>query len=160
MNKKYILIYMLLLPLIIAGCGNNKSTKKTSGISNVTNAKSQPNLLASPSKIITMPSGLKYQILRKGTGKTPKATDKVTVNYRGAFVDGREFDSSYKRGKPATFPVNGVIKGWTQALQMMKEGSKWHLIIPPDLAYGPMGSPPVIPPNSTLYFDIELLKVQ
>jgi FKBP-type peptidyl-prolyl cis-trans isomerase FklB len=109
--------------------------------------------------VITLPSGLQYKVITKGKGKSPKATDKVTVNYRGTLIDGTEFDSSYKRGEPASFPVNGVIKGWTEALQLMKEGSKWELFIPPDLAYGEKGAGNVIGPNATLIFEVELLSV-
>ncbi len=108
----------------------------------------------------TLPSGLQYQVLKAGTGKTPKATDKVTVNYRGTLLDGKEFDSSYSRGTPATFPVNGVIPGWTEALQLMKEGAKWKLFIPANLAYGEQGAGGVIGPNAVLQFEVELLKVE
>jgi len=108
----------------------------------------------------TLPSGLQYKVLAEGTGKTPKATDNVTVHYKGTLIDGTEFDSSYKRGQPATFQVNGVIKGWTEALQLMKEGSKWQLFIPPELAYGERGAGSTIPPNSTLIFEVELISVQ
>ena len=104
-------------------------------------------------------SGLQYTIERAGTGPTPKETDVVKVNYRGTLMDGTEFDSSYKRGEPATFPVNRVIKGWIEALQMMKAGSKWKLFIPPDLAYGENGQPG-IPPNSLLIFEVELLGIE
>jgi hypothetical protein len=107
----------------------------------------------------TAPSGLQYKVLAEGSGKTPKETDNVTVNYRGTLIDGAEFDSSYKRGQPATFQVNGVIKGWTEALQLMKEGSKWQLFIPPELAYGERGTDSRIPPNSTLIFEVELISV-
>ncbi len=109
----------------------------------------------------TLPSGLQYKILVDGKGRSPKATDTVTVNYKGTLIDGTEFDSSYKRNAPATFPVNGVIKGWTEALQLMKEGSKWELFIPADLAYGErgtMGGP--IGPNAVLIFEVELLKIK
>jgi FKBP-type peptidyl-prolyl cis-trans isomerase FklB len=108
----------------------------------------------------TLPSGLQYKVIKEGTGKMPKATDTVTTNYRGTLIDGTEFDSSYKRGQPATFPVNGVIKGWTEALQLMKTGSKWQLFVPSDLAYGDKGAGPQIGPNSTLVFEVELLSVQ
>jgi FKBP-type peptidyl-prolyl cis-trans isomerase FklB len=108
--------------------------------------------------VVTLPDGLQYKILKKGAGKSPKATDSVTVNYRGTLIDGTEFDSSYKRGQPATFPVNGVIRGWTEALQKMKEAAKWQLFIPADLAYGAAGRPG-IPPNSTLIFEVELISV-
>jgi FKBP-type peptidyl-prolyl cis-trans isomerase FklB len=106
----------------------------------------------------TLPSGLQYTVLSKGTGTTPKETDTVTVHYRGTLIDGTEFDSSLKRNEPATFPVKGVIKGWTEALLLMKEGAKWQLVIPANLAYGESGRPG-IPPNSTLIFDVELIKV-
>jgi FKBP-type peptidyl-prolyl cis-trans isomerase FklB len=110
--------------------------------------------------VVTLPSGLQYKVIEEGAGKTPKATDKVTVHYRGTLVDGTEFDSSHKRGEPVTFPVNGVIAGWTEALQLMKEGAKWQLFIPSALAYGERGAGPVIGPNSTLIFEVELIKVQ
>lgn len=110
--------------------------------------------------VVTLPSGLQYKVIEEGSGKTPKAADTVTVNYRGTLIDGTEFDSSYKRGEPATFPVGGVIAGWTEALQLMKEGAKWQLVIPPGLAYGERGAGPVIGPNSTLVFEVELIKVQ
>lgn len=101
-------------------------------------------------------SGLQYKILSTGTGPKPAASDSVTVHYKGTLLDGTEFDSSYKRGQPATFGVTGVIKGWTEALQLMNAGSKWELFIPPDLAYGEQGRPN-IPPNSLLVFEVELL---
>lgn len=107
----------------------------------------------------TLPSGLQYKVITEGSGKTPKETDQVTVNYKGTLITGTEFDSSYKRGQPATFPVKGVIPGWTEALQKMKEGSKWQLVIPPELAYGSRGMGP-IPPNSTLVFEVELISVK
>ncbi len=109
-------------------------------------------------EVVTLPSGLQYKILVEGKGAKPSATDTVTVNYAGTFIDGREFDSSYKRGQPASFPVNRVIAGWTEALQLMPVGSTWMLYIPSDLAYGPMGSPP-IGPNKTLVFKVELLGI-
>jgi FKBP-type peptidyl-prolyl cis-trans isomerase FklB len=108
----------------------------------------------------TLPSGLQYKVIKEGSGKMPKAEDTVTVNYRGTFMNGTEFDSSYKRGQPATFKVNGVIKGWTEALQLMKEGAKWELFIPSDLAYGERSVGQTIPPNSTLIFEVELLSIQ
>ena len=110
--------------------------------------------------IKTLPSGLQYKVLAEGSGKTPKAEDTVAVNYKGALIDGTEFDSSYKRGQSATFQVKGVIKGWTEALQLMKEGSKWQLFIPPELAYGERGQGVRIAPNSTLIFEIELIAVK
>jgi FKBP-type peptidyl-prolyl cis-trans isomerase FklB len=107
----------------------------------------------------TLPSGLQYKVIREGKGATPRAADAVTTHYRGTFLDGAEFDSSYRRNEPATFPVKGVIKGWTEALQLMKVGDKWQLYVPSDLAYGPQGRDE-IPPNATLIFDIELLDVK
>ena len=101
--------------------------------------------------IKTLPSGLQYKVLTEGSGKTPKAEDTVTVNYKGTLIDGMEFDSSYKRGQPATFQVKGVIKGWTEALQLMQEGSKWQLFIPPELAYGERGAGRDIGPNGEPY---------
>ena len=110
--------------------------------------------------IKTTASGLQYKVIKDGTGKTPKATDTVSTHYRGTLISGKEFDSSYKRGEPAEFPVNGVIKGWTEALQLMKEGAKWQLFIPSELADGERGAGQDIGPNSTLIFDIELLSVK
>lgn len=108
----------------------------------------------------TLPSGLQYKVITEGTGKSPKATDTVTVNYRGTLIDGTEFDSSYKRGQPASFPVNGVISGWTEALQLMREGARWHLFIPSGLAYGERGAGGSIGPNATLIFDVELVSIK
>lgn len=105
-----------------------------------------------------LPSGLQYKVIKESTGKIPTVDDKVKTHYRGTLINGTEFDSSYKRNKPAEFPVKGVIKGWTEALLLMKQGSKWELYIPPNLAYGEQGRPG-IPPNSTLIFEIELLEV-
>ncbi len=107
----------------------------------------------------TLPSGLQYKIIKEGSGKSPKETDTVTTNYSGTLIDGTEFDSSFKRGEPATFQVKGVIKGWTEALQLMKEGAKWQLFIPSDLAYGERGAGATIGPNSTLIFEVELLSI-
>jgi FKBP-type peptidyl-prolyl cis-trans isomerase len=110
--------------------------------------------------VVTLPSGLQYKVLQEGTGPKPAATDKVVCNYRGTLLDNTEFDSSYKRGQPATFPVNGVIKGWTEALQLMPVGSKWQLFIPAQLAYGDRGAGGQIGPNATLIFEVELLSIQ
>jgi FKBP-type peptidyl-prolyl cis-trans isomerase len=109
--------------------------------------------------VVSLPSGLQYKILRSGDGSSPKGTDTVETNYRGTLIDGTEFDSSYKRGQAAVFPVNGVIAGWTEALQLMKVGDKWQLFVPPELAYGERGAGP-IGPNSTLIFDVELLSIK
>ena len=108
----------------------------------------------------TTASGLQYKVVKEGTGAQPKEKDTVMANYRGTLIDGTEFDSSYKRGQPATFPVSGVIKGWTEALQMMKVGSKYQLFIPAKLAYGERAIGPDIGPNSTLIFEVELLDVK
>ena len=110
--------------------------------------------------IVTLPSGLQYKILTAGTGPKPTLTDSVVCNYKGTLLDGTEFDSSFKRGQPATFPVGQVIKGWTEALQLMPVGSKWQLFIPSDMAYGPRGSGPTIGPNSTLIFEVELISIK
>lgn len=110
--------------------------------------------------VVTLPSGLQYKVITPGTGATPKATDTVTTHYRGTLIDGTEFDSSYKRGEPASFPVNGVIPGWTEALQLMQVGAKWQLFIPANLAYGSRGAGGRIGPNATLIFDIELLGIK
>ncbi|MDQ6623557.1 MAG: FKBP-type peptidyl-prolyl cis-trans isomerase, partial [Verrucomicrobiota bacterium] len=108
----------------------------------------------------TTPSGLQYKVLKEGSGASPKENDTVVTNYRGTLIDGTEFDSSYKRNEPATFPVNRVIKGWTEALQMMKPGSKYQLFIPATLAYGERGAGGNIGPNETLIFDVELVEVK
>jgi len=111
--------------------------------------------------VVVLPSGLQYKILKEGSGPKPTATDSVVCNYKGTLINGTEFDSSYKRGEPATFPVTGVIKGWTEALQLMPVGSKWQLFIPPDLAYGPRGTPGgPIGPNATLTFEVELISIK
>jgi FKBP-type peptidyl-prolyl cis-trans isomerase FklB len=107
----------------------------------------------------SLPSGLQYKVMKEGTGKAPKADDTVVCNYRGTLIDGTEFDSSYKRGEPATFPLNQIIPGWTEALQLMKEGAKWQLFIPATLAYGEQ-STGIIGPNSVLIFEIELISVK
>lgn len=107
----------------------------------------------------TLPSGLQYKVITEGTGKRPGKTDSVTVHYKGTLIDGTLFDSSYRRKKPATFAVNGVIAGWTEALQLMKEGAAWKLFIPPELAYGDKRTG-IIAPNSTLIFEVELVSVQ
>lgn len=109
--------------------------------------------------VVTTESGLQYKVMKEGTGKTPKATDSVKVHYEGATLDGNVFDSSYKRRKPETFVVGDVIRGWTEGLQLMKEGGKYKLFIPPGLAYGPNGAGRDIGPNETLIFDVELLEV-
>jgi FKBP-type peptidyl-prolyl cis-trans isomerase FklB len=108
----------------------------------------------------SLPSGLQYKEITPGRGKSPTASDNVTTHYKGMLIDGTEFDSSYKRGQPATFPVSGVIAGWTEALQLMKEGAKWQLFVPSRLAYGEKGAGQVIGPNATLIFEVELISVK
>jgi FKBP-type peptidyl-prolyl cis-trans isomerase FklB len=118
-------------------------------------------LAANKSKegVVVLPDGLQYKILTAGNGPKPTASDTVSVNYRGTLINGTEFDSSYKRGQPASFPVGGVIKGWTEALQLMPVGSKWQLFVPSDLAYGDRGAGGDIAPGSTLIFEVELLSI-
>lgn len=125
---------------------------KKKGDDFLTKNKSNPN-------VKTTESGLQYVVEKEGAGKTPTDTDEVKVHYTGTLIDGTKFDSSVDRGQPAEFPVGGVIRGWTEALKLMKEGSKYRLTIPSDLAYGPMGRPG-IPPNSVLLFDVELIEVK
>ena len=110
--------------------------------------------------VVTLPSGLEYKILTPGAGPKPTPEDTILCNYRGTLIDGKEFDSSYKRGQPTAIPVGGVIKGWTEALQLMPVGSKWQLFIPSELAYGPRAAGPDIGPNSTLIFEVELISIQ
>ncbi len=126
------------------------------------NKKQEEAFLAENAKkegVRTLPSGLQYKVLKEGPGEKPTLNDTVTVNYRGTLLNGTEFDSSYKRNQPATFPVKGVIRGWTEALQMMKTGSKWQLFIPAKLAYGEAGAGDHIPPNAMLIFDVDLLSI-
>ena len=127
--------------------------------SNIAEGKAFLEANAQREEVTILPSGLQYEVLKEGNGSKPSATDKVTVHYHGMLIDGTVFDSSIERGQPATFGVNQVIKGWTEALQMMPEGSKWKLYIPSDLAYGPRGAGPKIGPYATLIFEVELLKV-
>ncbi len=110
--------------------------------------------------VVTLPSGLQYKVLKEGTGPKPASTDTVVCNYRGTLINGTEFDSSYKRGEPTTFPVSGVIKGWTEALQLMPVGSKWQLFIPADMAYAERGAGNDIGPNATLVFEVELVSIK
>lgn len=109
--------------------------------------------------VVTTESGLQYKIIKAGDGATPKPEDKVIAHYKGTLLDGTTFDSSYDRGEPATFPVQGVIKGWQEALQLMKEGAKWEIVVPAALAYGPRGAGQLIGPNETLKFEIELVAI-
>jgi FKBP-type peptidyl-prolyl cis-trans isomerase FklB len=129
-----------------------ESKNKMSGEAFLAANKSKPG-------VVVLPSGLQYKVITPGNGLQPKETDSVTVNYAGTLINGTEFDSSYKRGQPATFALNGVIPGWTEALKLMKEGSTWEIYIPATLAYGERGAPPVIGPNETLIFKVNLIKV-
>ncbi len=131
-------------------------------IAKANQAEGQKFLAANKSKpgVKALPSGLQYKVIKPGTGASPKASDTVEVNYRGTLIDGTEFDSSFSRGQPATFQVGGVIKGWTEALQAMKEGAKWQIFVPADLAYGERGAGGKIGPNATLIFEVELLKIK
>lgn len=110
--------------------------------------------------VVTLRDGLQYKVMTQGKGAKPTANDRVTVHYSGTLIDGTEFDSSYKRGQPVTFPVNGVIPGWTEALKLMKVGSTWMLYIPSSLAYGEQGAPPSIGPNQTLLFKVQLIGIE
>jgi FKBP-type peptidyl-prolyl cis-trans isomerase FklB len=134
--------------------------RKAAAQTNMT--KGQAFLAANKTKpgVETLPSGLQYKIIKQGTGPKPTLNDIVTCNYKGTLIDGTEFDSSYKRGEPATFPVKGVIKGWTEALQLMPVGSKFELVLPPDLAYGEHGAGQDIGPNETLVFEVELISIK
>lgn len=134
--------------------------KKRQELAEKTASESKAFLAANAKKqgIKVLPSGLQYRVVKEGSGKSPTMTDTVKVNYKGRLVNGTEFDSSYKRGEPAQFPLNAVIKGWAEALQLMKPGAQYEIFIPPDLAYGENGNGP-IPPNAVLIFDVELLEV-
>lgn len=132
---------------------NSTSEKMTTGAAFLAANKTKPG-------VVTLPDGLQYKVLTAGNGPKPTAEDTVTVDYAGTLIDGTEFDSSYKRGEPASFPVGGVIAGWTEALQLMNVGSTWELFIPADLAYGDAGAPPVIGPNQTLVFKVHLIGIK
>jgi FKBP-type peptidyl-prolyl cis-trans isomerase len=150
----------LLLAAALCFQGCNKSNQPT-GNSSGPSASNAPAASASANEMKTTPSGLKYQILKKGTGTvSPKATDTVNVHYHGTLLDGTVFDSSVERGQPISFPLNQVIPGWTEGVQLMKVGDKFKFEIPPNLAYGPNSPSPKIPPNSTLVFEVELLGIQ
>jgi FKBP-type peptidyl-prolyl cis-trans isomerase len=147
--------------LLLLGC--NKSTQSTTEQSAGANPPAASSAAAASPKneMKTTASGLKYQVLKQGTGTvSPKATDTVNVHYHGTLLNGTVFDSSVQRGEPISFPLNGVIAGWTEGLQLMKVGDKFKFEIPPNLAYGPNSPTPAIPPNSTLVFEVELLGIQ
>jgi FKBP-type peptidyl-prolyl cis-trans isomerase FklB len=162
----------LVAGLLLPGCEDEAGSKTADvavakadsrGSKAVDNKKKGEEFLAANAKkegVKTLPSGLQYLVLKEGTGKKPGPTDEVEVHYHGTLIDGSVFDSSVDRGEPASFPVNRVIPGWTEALQLMKEGAKWRVFIPSKLAYQQRGSPPKIGPNETLIFEIELLHVK
>jgi FKBP-type peptidyl-prolyl cis-trans isomerase FklB len=139
-----------------------KQGQKLKGLADKNKAEGDTFLAENKKKegVTTLPSGLQYKVLKTGTGKSPKADDTVVTHYRGTLIDGTEFDSSIKRGEPATFGVKDVIPAWTEALQRMKVGDKWQLFVPPDLAYGERGAGHVIGPNATLIFEVELLEIK
>jgi len=138
----------------------NRAQAKAAGDKN--RAEGEAFLAANKSKegVVTLPSGLQYKIITAGTGPKPTLEQTVVCQYRGTLIDGKEFDSSYKRGQPATFPVKGVIKGWTEALQLMPVGSKWQVFVPSALAYGERGAGADIQPGATLIFEIELVAIK
>lgn len=164
---KKILIAALSLSVICANVyADNSQTQSATGSQTQMQSQNQTsdqNFLETNKKkpgVVTLPDGLQYKVLTDGNGPKPGPSDVVTVHYAGSLVDGTEFDSSYKRGEPATFPVNGVIAGWVEALQLMKVGSTWELYIPAALAYGDRGAPPVIGPNKTLIFKVNLIDIK
>lgn len=140
--------------------GKMEAKRKTDGEKNLKDGEAFLAANAKKEGVKTLPSGLQYKVLKSGSGKTPKATDTVKTHYHGTLIDGTVFDSSVERGEPVEFPVNGVIPGWTEALQLMKEGDKWQLFVPAKLAYGERGAGGKIGPNSTLIFEVELLSIQ
>ena len=143
----------LVMALLMLSCGTSVKKPPTPGELFLQENKQKEG-------VVTTLSGLQYIVLREGDGQRPKVTDTVKVHYRGALIDGTEFDSSYSRGEPAVFPVNGVIAGWTEALQRMRVGSKYRVFVPPKLAYGERGAGDVIVPNETLIFEVELLGIE
>jgi len=150
----------LMAVLLFAGCKDSTGGDKSAGTGSAPSAPSSA-APSSTNEMKTTASGLKYQVLKQGTGTvSPKATDTVNVHYHGTLLNGTVFDSSVERGQPISFPLNAVIRGWTEGLQLMKVGDKFKFEIPPDLAYGPASPSPKIPPNSTLVFEVELLGIQ
>ena len=165
MKKILVMIGMLFMSLLLVTCAAKKNelkTPKTETLAEKNMEEGEKFLSENKKKkgIVTTKSGLQYIVLSEGNGARPKATDKVKVHYKGTLIDGTEFDSSYKRGEPAVFQVKGVIPGWTEALQLMKVGSKYNLFIPSNLAYGQRGAGSKIGPNVTLIFEVELLSIE
>ena len=164
--KRAFLATLLLLPITATAAMSSPETQTTSqptqSITEKNPMDTQSYLEKNKQKpsVVTLPSGLQYEIVKTGSGTPPGPTDLATVHYKGTLTDGSEFDSSYSRGTPATFPVNAVIPGWTEALQLMTPGSKWILTIPSNLAYGARGAGQKIGPNATLVFEVELISVQ
>lgn len=155
-TKVLLIVTALLIGFTMFSMANATTPEenKAAGTAFLTENAKKPN-------IITTASGLQYEVLTPGTGTvSPKATDNVTVHYKGTTIDGKEFDSSYSRGEPATFPLNRVIAGWTEGVQLMKEGAKYRFYIPSELAYGEQGAGRAIGPNAALIFDVELIKIQ
>lgn len=161
-----IIVIIIILGLVLRGHGTETtqptpSSATVAPVTETTQAQSATTSMDnSGAQTVTTSSGLMYKVLREGSGPKPKATDTVEVNYEGRLTDGTVFDSSYKRGEPISFPLNGVIKGWTEGLQLMSVGSKYEFTIPANLAYGAQGIPGTIPPNATLVFDVELLSIK
>ena len=150
-------------PIVLAKGLDDAFNEKEIKLTEEEAAKAEELYLAESSKkegVVTLSSGLQYKVIRPGDGPSPLQTDKVKVHYKGTLTDGSVFDSSYERGEPISFPVNGVIKGWTEALLLMQVGAKWELTIPSKLGYGARGSGGGIPPNSTLLFEVELLEIE
>jgi FKBP-type peptidyl-prolyl cis-trans isomerase FklB len=156
---------------LLAGCVPKESAPVTTTPTTPSAADAKPGIATDPGEaflaanakkegVITTASGLQYKVLKSGTGDSPKATDQVKVHYTGTTIDGNVFDSSVQRGQPAVFPVNAVIPGWVEALQLMKVGDKWQLFIPAQLAYGAQSPSPAIPPNSVLIFEVELIDIE
>ncbi len=155
------LCFGLATVVLLFGCGKSEPTSTASNEGTAPTGAVAAASSASNSEMTTTASGLKYQVLKHGTGTvSPKATDTVKVHYHGTLLDGTVFDSSVERGQPISFPLNAVIPGWTEGLQLMKVGDKFKFIIPPNLAYGPNSPSPKIPPNSTLVFEVELLGIE
>lgn len=155
-NRFIVILTALFLGFSMFSSANAASSEenKSAGIAFLAANAKKPN-------IKTTNSGLQYEVLTAGKGKaSPKATDNVTVHYKGTTIDGKEFDSSYSRGEPTSFPLNRVIAGWTEGVQLMKEGDKYRFYIPSELAYGERGAGGAIPPNAALIFDVELIKIQ